>query len=82
VLLLLFKLFPSLKLFTARHQLREFVDMPKLPEELKTLSVCLLDKLGGNIPKKKIYRATCVACKALADGECSDDDELGFSLFD
>ncbi len=81
VLSVLFRMFPNLKLFTARHQLRELLNLPKLPTELKTLSLCLLDQVDGTIPKKKIYRATCAACEAAGPDDAMDDD-LGFNLFD
>jgi hypothetical protein len=78
----LFRLFPNLKLLTARHQLREFINLPRLSAQFKTLHVCLSDQLDGMIPKKRTYRATCAACETA---EVSHDDAIGwegFSLFD
>jgi hypothetical protein len=42
----LFRLFPNLKLLTARHQLREFINLPPVTAQLKTLHVCLTDQFS------------------------------------
>jgi hypothetical protein len=75
----LFRLFPNLKVLTARHQLREFINLPPATSQLKTLHLCLTDQLDGKLSKKLIYRATCAACEAMAP---DDDEDIGFSLFD